>query len=483
MVDTQHSEYSNSLATWTLCRDVVAGDDAIKSKKTIYVPALEEQSDTEYANMLNRAVFENYTARTLDGLSGLVFSKQATYEVPTNLEALFNDIDLENKTLTDLAQKAVDEVLTVGRVGLFVDMASIDTTGMTLAEAEALNIRPYIKIYTSEAIINWKYETINNKQTLTMVVLQENKEVWEDEFTSVNQTIYRVLSLTDGIFTVRIFEEVDGKWVITGTVYPAMNGKNLDFIPFVVANPMELTINPAKPPLYDLAKVNLTHFKTNVDYYHGMHFTALPTPYGAGVQMDDDDKIKIGSTAFMMFPDPAAKLDYLEFSGDGLGTLEREKNTLKETMVILGSNMLQADKKVAEAEKTLSMRNAGQNASLVSVADTVSRAITRALQIMSDWLGNTVEVSYKLNTDYDLAKLDPQALKSYIEAWMSGAISQKDLFNNLQKGEIIEETKTYEEYQTEIQEEAPIVTESPIKTPDKTEDKSTLSSIKSMIGL
>lgn len=482
-VDTLHNDYTNSLTAWTYCRDVIGGDDNVKAKKTLYVPMLSEQSTTEYQAMLNRPVFEGFTQRTLDGLSGLVFSKSPTQEVSTKLESLFENIDLDNSTLTDIAQDTVSDVLSVGRLGLLVDMASVDTQGMTAAEVELLNVRPYIKKYTTENIINWKYENINNTQVLTMVVLKETKEVWSDEFTSDLVDVYRVLSLQEGIYTVRVFEEGENGFMSSEPIYPKMNGNAMNEIPFISITPTSLTLTPEKPPLYDLAKVNMTHFKTNVDYYHGMHFTALPTPYGSGVQMGENETLAIGSTSFHMFPDPDAKLAYLEFEGDGLQTLEREKSTLKETMVTLGSNMLQSDKKVAEAENTLAIRNAGQNATLISTADTVSRGITKALQIMNAWIGGTDEVSYKLNTDYNLTQMDAPTMTAMVNAWMSGAFSKKDLYTNLKKGELIEDNKTYEEYQADIEEDTPTLTVSPIKAPNKTEDKSTLQSIREKMGI
>ena len=482
-VDTLHNDYTNSLTAWTYCRDVIGGDDNVKAKKTLYVPMLSEQSTTEYQAMLNRPVFEGFTQRTLDGLSGLVFSKSPTQEVSTKLESLFKNIDLDNSTLTDIAQDTVSDVLSVGRLGLLVDMASVDTQGMTAAEVELLNVRSYIKKYTTENIINWKYENINNTQVLTMVVLKETKEVWSDEFTSDLVDVYRVLSLQEGIYTVRVFEEGENGFMSSEPIYPKMNGNAMNEIPFISITPTSLTLTPEKPPLYDLAKVNMTHFKTNVDYYHGMHFTALPTPYGSGVQMGENETLAIGSTSFHMFPDPDAKLAYLEFEGDGLQTLEREKSTLKETMVTLGSNMLQSDKKVAEAENTLAIRNAGQNATLISTADTVSRGITKALQIMNAWIGGTDEVSYRLNTDYNLTQMDAPTMTAMVNAWMSGAFSKKDLYTNLKKGELIEDNKTYEEYQADIEEDTPTLTVSPIKSPNKTEDKSTLQSIREKMGI
>jgi len=482
-VDTKHEQYTDNVTTWKFLRDSVEGSKAIKAGGTTYVPSLDGQTDTEYKAMANRPSYENFTQRTLDGLTGLIFSKEPIFTAPKALMDLKENIDAQGKTLTDLAQETVEEVETVGRVGLLVDAPSVDVAGMTEADAEALNLRPFIRMYATESIINWKHEIINNQQVLSMVVLMEEKDEWVDMFTNKPKTFYRVLHLVEGVYTQTIFEEVaegTAKTFIQGDiVQPRIKGKALSSIPFIPITPTSLEITPAKSPLYDLADVNLTHFKTNVDYYHGMHFTALPTGWGAGVQMKDGDSIALGGSKFHLFDNPQAKLEFLEFKGDGLGTLEREKKELKSTMTILGANLLTSDKNVAEAENTVAMRSAGERATLVSIANTCSRGIKSALDIMAEWLGTSGEVSYKLNTDYQLTEMNPQMIKALVETWQMGGLSQEDIFLQFQKGEIVSETENYEEWQAKLEVEAPLLS----APPETEKNNSTLDAIRNKLGL
>jgi len=392
-----------------------------------------------------------------DGLTGLMFSKPPIVEAPKQLENLFDNLNLNGSTITDVVQEISSEVIEVGRVGIIVDMGRLDNTN-----------RPYATIYQTETIINYRHENIDNQNVLTLVVLQEIEDTWTDMFTSEPKTIYRVLMLTESEEIVtRHYEqhiyrpkennsnsqtEYDIEIII-----PLMNGKPLSYIPFVSITPEKLTIVPAKPPLLDLARVNVAHFKLNVDYYHGMHFTALPTPYGVGIQQKDNESFSIGSTAFNFYSNPQAKLAFLEFEGKGLETLENEKEKLIDSMVVLGSNMLQGDKKVAEAEATVAMRSAGQNASLISTADTISRGVTKILEIMADWMGISGEISYKLNTDFNLTQMSPQLLKELIVGRTLGELPRKFVFNALKDGEIIKDDITFEEFETMLSEESPTI--------------------------
>jgi|LGOV01.1.fsa_nt_gb hypothetical protein len=489
MVNTTHKLYDAKLNQWSMVRDAISGSEQVKSKGVKYVPTLSSFDTQEYEDYKNRPPFENFVARTLDGLSGLIFSKKPTIEAPSTLETLFDNIDLADKTLMDLAQDTVDELISVGRVGLLVDMASVDTEGLSAADVEQLNIRPYIKSYPTESIINWKYETINNRQVLTMVVLKESKDKWVDEFTNKEEDIYRVLTLDDGIYTVRIFEEGEsdgkksGEYTITQTFLPKMNGESLTEIPFISITPVSLTLTPAKSPLYDLSEVNVSQFALKVDYRHTLHFAA-PTPILWGVQPKEvEGTFKVGTTNVKGFANPQGHAEYMEIEGKTLPQYREENADLKESMVVLGSSMLQMDKRAAESENTVAMRTSGQNASLISLADTASRGIQKALIIMSEWVGTGDKVTYKLNTDYHLTIMDSQTITALTTSWLSGAISSQDLFFNLKNGELIEETKTFDEQQTEIQTATPTLTESPIKATNKSTDKSTLQSIREKMGI
>lgn len=461
-IDTKRREYTTYSPQWRMMRDCIAGDDHIKAGGTLYVPKLDDQSDTDYKAMLNRAVFENFTSRTLDGVTGLIFAKAPLVEAGAKLTQLFDNIDLDESTLTDLAQSVVSEVVTVGRCGILVDMPNINTDGMTQAQVEAMNIRPYAKVYPTESIINWKTDTVNNVPKLTMLVLFETYDKWLNQFESEEAVRYRAYTIEGGVCVVTIYEKNgDGKFEATDMPQPIiMNGRNIDFIPFVSITPENITITPAKSPLYDLAKVNINYFQTAVDYAHGAHFTALPTAYIAGHQIPDGQAIKLGSTAFHVFNNPQAKMEFLEFQGDGLQTLERKMTYSKQSMSVLGARMLQSES-AQIAENTLAMKTSGERAVITSLADTVSRGIKKVLEYMAMWMGDNAPITFELNTDYNLTTMTSKEVNDLVTAWLSGGITEYDLFLNLQKGEIIDESATYEEWQAMKQEEQPKMTVTP----------------------
>lgn len=81
-VNSTHPDYDATLPDWLRARDVLAGEDAIKSAGEKYLPALESQSEAEYAAYRQRASFFNATARTAEGYSGLIFRRPPFVKIP-----------------------------------------------------------------------------------------------------------------------------------------------------------------------------------------------------------------------------------------------------------------------------------------------------------------------------------------------------------------------------------------------------------------
>lgn len=480
-VKTQNPLYSDKIDDNKLIRHCIDGDKAIKAAGITYVPKLTGQDDTQYQAYLNRAVFSNYVNRIKEGMLGLAFAKQPTETIPKGLEDLLIDATGDGQSFYDIAKEAVTETLSMGRMCYLEDAPS------NTEKEEGFSATTTTIGYKTESVINWRYEKRNGINTLVLVVLEETEDKWIDDFTNEPQTIYRVLRLVDNKYEQHIYRyDKDDKGNETESIeviQPKMNGKALNKIPFFGITPSKATLNPAKSPLYDIAIVNTSHFKMDVDLHHGLHFTALPTPYGAGMQLEKNVSINVGSTTFLTFQDPNAKLEFLEFSGAGLQSIVDKLEEKKQTIAVLGSRMLENQKKATESYEAQSSRSNNEKAVLVSILDTVSKVLTQILEMKAEWNGIAGEISYKLNTDFNLTDMDSTTLKNLTDSWLGGAIPQSVYFHNLQKGEIVDESMTIEEFQTDLEEETPQLSVSPIQKPANNDNASLMNSIKNKIGL
>lgn len=459
-VNAKHPEYSKNLTKWQLMRDALAGEVA----KEKYVPKLSDQEEDEYSAYVGRAEFYNATARTQVALTGLLFAKPPKVELPEALKTIGENISLDDDTLEALAKNIANECLSVGRCGVLVDLPSVEKADYSKLEAERLNLRAYATLYKAENIINWKTTKINGSNVTSLVVLAETyAEPTQDEFVDKIKTRYRVLDLHEGYYRQRVFSETKaGNFEAVSEIYPSANGQKLEYLPFTFFNVNDLKTSVEKPPLLDLAKINISHFRSEVDLEHGTHFTALPTPYVTGYQGESSEKLKIGSTAVWVINDPSAKVGFLEFSGAGLSTLENRIAVKEKRMSILGARLLLDEKKTAEATETLQMRKSGENAVLTNVASTISEGIVSFLKDIAFFENIAGEnLIYEINTDYNLTMIEPQLLAQIIAGIQSGDIPNEVLYDALLKGEPMPKTiQSYEDYQAKLEQAAPQVTPS-----------------------
>jgi len=459
---------------WRRCRDVAAGQDAIRAGAERYLNKLTDQTPESYQAYLYRAAFFNATWRTICGMCGMMFRKPEIVEVPNAITPFLDDITMSGEPLHIFAQQLAQECFTVGRVGVMVDHPVLpDETTLTIAQAQSLGMRPNMKRYTAESIINWRTGSVNNITKLMQVVLTEQFYIAKDEFSGSTDTQYRVLDLVPSAtapmtrfsYRVRLFRidpTTGSQYQVGNDAYPLMNGKPLDTIPFVFLGVDSITPNVQLPPLIDLVDLNLAHFKVSADYEHGCHFTGLPTPCISGyVPRSEGEKLYIGSTSAWIFNDPSTKAYFLEFSGNGLAVLENNLDRKEAQMAAIGARLLAADKRLNETATTAAIHHGGETSILSAVAQAMSKGVTTALTTFSQWAGATGNVSYDINRDFFPVPMDAPTLTALVGAWQAGAISQETLFDNLQEGEVISSDSTFEKESAKIQNDPPAATKAP----------------------
>jgi hypothetical protein len=186
--------------------------------------------------------------------------------------------------------------------------------------------------------------------------------------------------------------------------------------------------------------VNLSHFLSSADLEHGAHFTALPTPWCSGVSTGGA-ALRIGSETAWILPPADARAGMLEYTGTGLGALEKRLEAKERQMAILGARLLEGQKPGVEAADTVRMRHAGDDAVLKTIAMTVSHAVTKMIRWHVWWLAlvddpDSTDIGYTINTDFFATRLDAPTLTALLQLWQGDAISFETLYYNLARGDV-----------------------------------------------
>ena len=219
-------------------------------------------------------------------------------------------------------------------------------------------------------------------------------------------------------------------------------------IPFVFHGPRHSLPEVDKLPLADIIAVNIDHYRINADYKHGLHFTALPTAWVSG--FDKAANLRIGSSTAWVTETPGATAGFLEFTGQGLTTFERAMDRDERLMAILGSRMLEEQKRVGETAEAIELRQSGENSVLMTLALSVSDSVSQVLRWIYWW--NSTEASpetvsedlvlLQLNTDFSAKGLGSEELTAIVAAWQAGAISRETMFDLFRRGEVLPPGRT-----------------------------------------
>ncbi len=448
-VKTTHADYDEMSPLWERCSDVAAGTHALRAKTTQYLPMLTGETAASYEKRLNRTVLFNATWRTIVGFLGLLFRKPAVITVPPAVEPLMDDVTLTGVSLRLFAAEISEELLIMGRVGIWVNYPEVDVAVATLADVQNAGLQPSMTVYGAESIINWRSMRRNNAMQLSLVVLKEDHRVSENEFKDAIVARYRVLDLASEesqpgslMYRIRVFEirrndrgeETDV--LVEGPYFPMMNGRLLDYIPFYFISPDDTTPDVDVPPFIDLVDVNLAHYQVTADYEHGCHWSGIPTVVITGHEIEQGGTITVGAGAALILPSPAANAQMLEVGTGGFTALEKNLDRKEAQMVVLGARLLEVQKPGIEAAETALIHRSGEQSILASMAQTISTGISRALQTFVDWAGVQGEASFVLNRDFFHTPMAPEMVNSLVKSWQTAAISYETLFDNLKKGEI-----------------------------------------------
>lgn len=435
-----HPDYVDALEDWELIRDTLIGERAVKEAGEVHLPmpsgfaAEEDKGSKLYRMYQKRARFGEYVLPTVSGMVGVIHSteEKMKIEVPPQLEYLWEDADREDSPLEAFHQKLTEGLLAYGRVGVQVT-------------APKDGGEPYLTLWKAPKIINWDkdFVILDDAQW----VRQGRTWVWKEYRRIIERREDGVFStLYDGAAPIE-----DGESEIR-----SVNGVLQNF-PFIIVNANGVSLDLTPPPVLGVARAAIAEYQLSADYRWQLYMSGqetlfvinaeAPSAVGAGVVVE-----LIGETEGKQ---PDAK--YVGPSGKGIDAhrVAMEEERLK--AVAAGAKLLQFEGKTAESGDALRTRFRTHTATLVGVAQASCRGLERALRVAGELKGLSPEAINKITVTppKDLSDMTMTAAeaKTMVEVWQQEGFSKQTLFENLQRGNLINPDRSFEDEEKLIEEE------------------------------
>ncbi|WP_434676216.1 DUF4055 domain-containing protein [Pseudomonas sp. D3-10] len=455
-------EYLAARYRWRLVRDVCKGSETIKAAGDYYLPrpnASDKSQDNKdrYEAYKKRAVFYNATGRTKHSLVGAVFRTWPTLTVPAALDYVSKDIDGQGVSIYQQSQSVIGHLLEAGRHGLLVDYAAVEPGTVSRADELSGRARASVVSYPAEAIINWKTRQVGGQHLLSLVVLREEVDVdTEDGFGSEQIVQYRVLRLdAAGIYTQEMWKETSSKAEMSVSPFAPLNGGGLPWrvIPFQFLGSENNDTSIDDAPLYDMAEVNIGHYRNSADYEEAAYLVGQPQPWMAGLDEQWRDHMEsqgvfLGSRAPWILP-----------VNGSCGVWQAQPNTVakeamdakKEDMVSLGARLIERGSAVKTATQA-DNDSAAEHSVLSLVVSNVSEGYSQCLAWMAEYVGAVGETLYKLNQDFSQVSLDAALLAALFNAVQGGRLPASDFWQYLRDRGVIDPEKTDDDIRGELEE-------------------------------
>jgi hypothetical protein len=371
-----------------------------------------------------RGRFFNATGRTHESLGGMVWSKEPEVKLSAKLDYLDKNADGAGSGLREVAQDVVDEVDSIGRYGILVDMPSNEAR-LTQAQMQMPENAPRFIQYKAENILYVR--VADNSQSIDEVRLLEIRSEKKDEWNYEDVKYIRRLIMIKGEYHNQLWK--DKKELITD-VTPIASGNPLKEIPFQFFGADSNSPEYSKVPLYDLANANLGHFVLDCDnrdnlHFHGQGMTNVFTDMNPDeFNENNPNGLDVGAKGRNLFKS-ADKVELLQL--EATGAIPSEMLRDEQRMVMLGAQV------VTNASKTQTLgakeiETASSTSTLKRITYNITSGLEQCLQWAALFLGDTQESTYKLNTDFVTDDMSPEMITKHMEMVQGGVLPKATLY-------------------------------------------------------
>lgn len=413
-VNDPNSVWRNQEPHWILIEDLMQGTYGMRKKHRRYLPQEPRELDESYDNRLARSVCPPYYQRLERMLAGMLTRKPVRLTDTADIiqEQLF-DVDLQGNDLNVWTYETTRKMVRYGHVGVLVDAPKAEYEG-----------RPYWCTYTPREILGWRYEG----SELVQLRLMEKVVLPDGEYGE--KTAEQVRVLTPGEYKIyQKQKNTNFELIDEGTT-------SLDKIPFSVAYANRLNIMESRPPLEDIAELNLKTYQVQSDLDNQLHISAVPMLAFFGFPSAAEE-VSAGPGEAIAFP-ADGRAEYIEPKGTSFDHQFKRLDQIAGQINELGLSAVLGQKLSAETAEAKRLDRSQGDSTMMVIAQNMQDMIDNSLQFHAQYLGNTTAAgSSYVNRDFLGARLDPQEIGSLLQLYTAGTITQETLLNQLSLGEIL----------------------------------------------
>ena len=424
-VESPNTAYINMEPHWLLIEALLQGTYGIRKGHRKYLPQEPRELDEAYDNRLMRSTLAPYYVRLERMLAGMLTRKPVRLEDVSDVvtEQLF-DVDLQGNDLNVWTYETARKCIRYGHVGVLVDAPKAGENG-----------RPYWVAVTPRDILGWRSEVKDGRQQLTQLRLME--EITVPDGLYGEKQVQQVRVLTPGAFEIHQ-KDKKGDFVLIDE-----GRTSLSEIPFAVAYSNRVGVLESRPPLSDIAELNLKAYQTQSDLDNMLHISAVPMLALFGFPAAAEE-ISAGPGEAMSLPE-GSDARYIEPQGNSYDAQFKRLEQLEHQINTLGMAAILGQKLSAETAEAKRIDRSQGDSTMQVVAQQVQDLVDNCLRFHAAYMQEPQAGSAFINRDFVGARLEPQEIQSLLQLYTAGTITQRTLLEELSKGEVLDDLDVEEE--------------------------------------
>jgi hypothetical protein len=416
-VESPNTAYVNMEPHWLLIEALLQGTYGIRKGHRKYLPQEPRELDEAYDNRLMRSTLAPYYVRLERMLAGMLTRKPVRLEDVSDVvtEQLF-DVDLQGNDLNVWTYETARKCIRYGHVGVLVDAPKAGENG-----------RPYWTQYTPRDILGWRSEVKDGKQQLTQLRLMETITVPDGLYGE--KQVQQVRVLTPGAFEIHQ-KDKKGDFVLIDE-----GSTSLSEIPFAVAYSNRVGVLESRPPLADIAELNLKAYQVQSDLDNQLHISAVPMLAIFGFPQSAEE-ISAGPGEAMALPE-GASAQYIEPSGNSYSAQFQRLDQIASQINELGLAAVLGQKLSAETAEAKRIDRSQGDSTMMVIAQQMQDLIDNCLGFHAQYMQQAQVGSSFVNRDFLGDRLEPQEIQSLLQLYTAGTITQETLLKQLSTGEVL----------------------------------------------
>ena len=433
---------------WEIMKAVTEGTDYLRQNSEAFLPLEPREDYDAYLARVNRAVFSPFTQRLIRAATGLVLRKPITLTGDPYWTEMFKmDVDGCKSDLDEYARRVLMCSLTYGQSHILVDYPA-PSGARSLAEERAQDRRPYWIEVDPTNLYGWRLDREANYGNLIQVRLAEKAVLPSGQFGE--QVFDQIRVIEPGRYRVfRKKEQLEemydvsdnssvGEFEVATTQkdYKQVESGNFSLgeIPLVTIYSGKTDNLVSKPPLLDIAYLNLAHFQRQADLIHSLHVASQPMLVMEGY--DDQTKDLAISVNYAMATQPGNKIYYVEPASSAFDAQSAEIKELQMQMATFGISTLSQQKFVAESADARRLDRVDTNSMLAMVSMELEQKLQKAFNLSAEYVGiEPPEV--KISRDFDIERLIGQDITALTSLFDQQVIDRDEFRDILVQGEVL----------------------------------------------